>query len=371
MRLQLARAAVLACSIALAFADAGPAFADQRASSWLSVYTDDDGLTVISPQLGVRADVGEELELEVGYDVDVISAASVDVVSQASPRGYTEERHGFLAGATYSPRADRRFGARYVPSFEPDYHSHGVALFGEREWLDRRLTTRVDARITRDRVGRTGDDAEHWGTATSEVGGVSLGWIASRWTVLQLAYEVQYRHGFLGNPYRYVGVDWPGGSVMVSEVVPGRRTRHALAIGARHALSRAWFLSARYRLYGDDWGLVSHTGEYELQRAFGRDRAIVGVNARFYTQGAADFYRQDYAATVGSLPALRSADKSLASSSSVLVGVRGEARVLESDTVGQVRVVGKVELYQQVFDDVLRIAERRAVIVSLGLSTEL
>ena len=76
---------ILVATGLLLVAGAAEALAGGRASSWVSVYADDDRLTVVSPQIAVRAELREGLDVDVGYDMDVITAASVDVVTAASP----------------------------------------------------------------------------------------------------------------------------------------------------------------------------------------------------------------------------------------------------------------------------------------------
>ncbi len=348
------------------------AAADRRAASWVSVYADDDGLTVVSPQLAVRADVGDEVEVDVGYDVDVISAASVDVVSAASPRGYEEERHGLAVGALWRPRPGEVLQLRYMPSWEPDYRSHGVAVGASREWIDRRLTTSLDATVAFDRVGRSGDDPERWRDLRTVAGRASAGWVFDRRTVGQVAYELQWLDGFQASPYRFVSIAWPdaGDVVSVPEAVPDVRARHAVAVGVRRALTRQWFASGTYRAYADSWSVASHTGDVEVQRAFRGDWLVVGASARAYWQSAADFHRDAYTAATGIVPAYRVVDKMLAPSRSVLVGARVDGRLGHVARLGSVRLTGKLELYDQRFDEFSRLAGRRAIIGSVGLAAE-
>ena len=59
-------------------------------------------------------------------------------------------------GITWEPRIETTLSARYIPSFEPDYESHGFAVGVANEWIDRRLTTSLDYRLTLDSIGRVG-----------------------------------------------------------------------------------------------------------------------------------------------------------------------------------------------------------------------
>lgn len=365
MRLQ-----VIAAAAALVIA-AGAARADRRAATFVYVYSDDDGLTIISPQLAMRADAGDEVELSATYDVDIISAASVDVVTMASPRGYEEDRHGIAAGLTWRPRPGDTLQLRYLPSWEPDYRSHGVAAGAEREWLDRRLATRLDLNVAFDAVGRSGDDPSRWRALTTTAVRLGAGWVFDRYTVGDVSYELQWLDGFQASPYRFVAIGWSdGSSTAVPEAAPSTRVRHAAAVGGRRALTRSWFLSATARGYLDSWGIYSLTGETELQRAFGGDRFIAGVYARGYWQSAAEFYRAHYHAAPGTIPAFRVSDKVLAESSSVLLGVHGDGLVGDVPWLGAVRASAGVDVYEQHFTDFPWLDQRRAVNLWLGLAAE-
>ncbi len=373
MRLQLKLA--LLCAV---FAHSATASADNRAATWLSVYSDDDGLTVVSPQVSARADVGEGVEVAAKYDVDVITAATTDVVSAASPRGYEEERHGLDIGASWEPEPGATLSLHYLPSWEPDYRSHGVAAQGGREWLERRLTTRIGASVAFDEVGR-GGDMMAWRSLTTVRMNARAAWVLERRTVVEVGYELQRSRGFQASPYRFVDIEWvdpaagPGDDpilVATPEAVPERRIRHSVIGNARHSLGRGYYARSGYRLYVDTWGIVSHTADLELSRAVGWDRLLFGVLGRFYHQGAADFYTTGYRTAAGTLPEYRTADKMLAKSWSVLGGARVEMTLRPPAGLAALRGILKLEVYDQHFVDFAPLAGRRALIVSGGASAE-
>lgn len=350
---------------------AGNANADGRVGTWLSVYSDDDRLTVVSPQLSVRADARDDVEVSAGYDVDVISSATVDVTTAASPRGYTEQRHGLRASLSWRRDAATQLALAYVPSWEPDYRSHALSAQLVREWRDRRLATKLDLRWVDDQVGRSGDEMFRWRDKTVLAAAGSVSWIFDPRTIGELTYELQLARGFLASAYRYVGVGWEDGSgIAVPEAVPDRRIRHAVAGHVRRALADSWYGRAGYRFYGDSWGVTSHTGDVELQRAFAADRIIAGASLRGYRQSGASFHREHYQTTTGMLPVYRSADKLLAPSWSVLGGLRVEVAHAPRSVVDMFRGVIKLELYDQHFSRFAFLRRRRALIVSCGASVE-
>jgi hypothetical protein len=356
--------------ILLATAMPRAARADDRAAGWLSFYADSDDLTVVSPQAEARIGVGETLEVSAGVDIDVISAATVDVMTAASPRGYDETRYGARTGATWRPRADSLLAADLVGSWENDYRSVGAGAAAAREWIDRRLSTRADVRLLVDRVGRAGDATSRWRGLTTPSLSLGAAWIFDRATVGELTWELQVASGYQASPYRYVTLEWTdGGTASVPEEVPDLRVRHAAAARLRRALARRWFVTAGYRLYRDDWGVLGHTGELELQRAFRGDRVVAGLSARGHWQRAADFYRARYQVDPGMLPALRVRDKTLAESWSALAAARLELAAPRG-RVDDLRAVAKLELYDQHFIDFPGLRRRTAVIVSLALTAE-
>lgn len=362
MRLQVTLA------LALLAANAG---ADSRATAFVSVYSDDDELTVVSPELALRQELSDRLQLQASYEADIISAASVDVMTAASPHGYQEVRHGLAAGATWRPEREISFGLSYLPSWETDYDSHAIALRTVYEWLERRLEERLDLRASFDRVGRAGEPESEWRDLFIVSVAPSLSWVLDRWTVASLSYELQAQDGFQSSSYRFVPIRWSGTTtVSVPERHPEWRVRHALALGVRHALSRSWFVSGGYRLYRDSWGLGSHTAEAGLQHSTRGERVLVGLDARGYYQGAASFYEQRYSALPGTFPVYRSRDKMLSDGWSVLAGLRGEVGLGPVGFADDVRVVAKSEVYEQHFLSFEPLDARRAFIFQLGASAE-
>lgn len=366
MRLQLALCAFLLLLIP------SLAYADGRAASWLEVYDDDDNLNVISSQFSAQGEATEGVELSASYEVDIISAATADVVTAASPRGYTENRHGLSFAAQWEIEPGTIVGARYLPSWEIDYRSQGMLAEFSREWIDRRLTTSITGRYSLDEVGRSGSGEQAFKDVNTMAIGLGLGWVASRSTLLQASYEPQRHKGYLANPYRFVNVQWDDNtSVSVSEAVPDTRIRHAMAVGIKHAITEEWFLSGNYRFYLDDWGIQSHTGETELQHALEWKEMIVGFTMRGYQQSAADFYSNAYEAMVGTLPQLRTTDKMLTSSWSVLAGTRLELSLGSLSFLKNLRCTLKFEVYDQHFDKFAPLTRRFAKTAAFGASSEL
>ena len=90
---------------------AATARADDRAAAGVFVHTDDDGLTVIHPIASTRVEVADDTHVGVGWEADVISAATIDVRTSASPRGFEETRHGLSANVDHAIRPTLSVGA--------------------------------------------------------------------------------------------------------------------------------------------------------------------------------------------------------------------------------------------------------------------
>jgi len=126
---------VLRCAL-LALGLARPAqAAEGEVSTALLVYSDDDHVTVISPRLGGRAELGA-LTLDARYTVDAVSAASVDLVTAASPAGFSELRHQASGAAEHALGAGARVRVIYdaigsidmTPALETLMRNAGVQL---------------------------------------------------------------------------------------------------------------------------------------------------------------------------------------------------------------------------------------------------
>ncbi len=369
MQVALRSAALGLCLLVAAL----PVRGDGRAGTWLSVYSDDDALTVISPQLSAAVELEDRVELLAAYEADIITAASVDVVTAASPRGYEEVRHGGSLGVAWSPEPGSVYTAKYIPSREPDYESHGFLLRVAHELYQRRLDLRVDARANLDRVGRVGEPRESFRRLELAAVGVATGVVIDRSTVASAGYELQALEGFMQSPYRFATVVWSdsaGTRILVPERVPSQRVRHALAVGLKRALTPRWFASAGYRFYVDDWGIHSHTGSATLEHSTSREEVIVGIEARAYWQSAARFYRAEYAAPPGVIPGVRTADKMLTESWSLLVGGRCEVAFGPVSFFDRTRAFFRLDLYDQHFVEFPRLERRTAVIAAAGLAGE-
>ena len=98
--------------------------------------------------------------------------------------------------------------------------------------------------------------------------------------------------GYLSNPYMNVvrtGIINPNVSI-VAETKPDTRVSFGTNLQYISALTNTLSLNTTYRLYSDDWGIMSHTISTEMYYELG-SAWIFGAGLRYYTQSEADFYK--------------------------------------------------------------------------------
>jgi len=255
---------------------------------------DTDGLEVVSPSARGGFAVGDTA-VDFAYGADVWSGASIDIRTAATPH-VEEVRHEAQLGVAHDA-SDLRWSARYRLSVEPDYVSNALTLHGEVELWEGSSTLAVDLSGGGDDVGRSGDPRVHR-PAGRLSGRVQWTQLFDPETVASLSGEVVGVMGYQASPYRFValggdGTCAGGAPACVPERLPTERLRAALSVRLRRALGAHLSVGAGYRLYGDSFGIVSHTADVELSLAPDRDWLFT-YGYRFYAQGEAWFYAPRY-----------------------------------------------------------------------------
>lgn len=356
----------LGCVVAI-LALAALARADDRVGIDGHYYVDSDGLEVWHPHASATVDLGDEAAVSASYDADVISAATVDVRTAASPRGFSETRHGVGADVALAPSSTLRYGVGASGSFAPDFASGTLSarLAIEDEARVHALSLSVAGSYAG--VGRVGDQ-----TPSGETGafGVTAGWTAviSEALVLDVAAAGELALGYLESPYRFVTLyeaGLPSSTVAVPESMPDLRLRGSVRARVRIAPTDDIFLRGAYRLHADDWGALGHTAEVGITVA-PIPELLLSVDGRFLGQRAASFYRGRYE-TLPLVPENRTRDRELAGSSTLTASARLEVQlpvVLE----GRPSVFVRGELSHARLYDTWLLPERVSGVVGLGVS---
>jgi hypothetical protein len=279
--------------VALVALAVGSAHADSGFISKLQIYTDNDHTTVVSPLVQASADVAADTNVSLGYVADVVSSASVDIVTQASPTTIHDTRHQVSASLAQHFGSLALTGA-YSFSRENDYLSHTLNGSVSDELNDKNTTLALGYTLSLNTVGRAGDMNFSRGLTVNTV---SASWtqIVSPQLAAQLTYELGYASGFQSSPYRFVPIRAnldAAPDAWILETDPDTRFRHAVVLGVNRSFGDIT-LQADYRLYHDTWGITSHTVGARMFFALSPSLEL-RVRERFYTQGAASFYQDNY-----------------------------------------------------------------------------
>jgi len=227
-------------------------------------------------------------------------------------------------------------------SVENDYRSFSVGTTLKREFKNKTLTLTGGLAGTYDQIFRVGSgdtpgqltrvtDAItlEAGEKTTVDGMLGLTYVVNRRTVSQFNLGVSLSQGYLTDPYKLVSIVDANNIEyeQYTEKRPGSRLRYTFSAQVNHQEypSNRIFHGA-YRLYTDDWGIVSHTFKGSILYSLG-DGHYVEPSARLYTQSAADFYRNSFeldppslVLIPSSLPEYLSADYRLDASNSITLG---------------------------------------------------
>lgn len=250
-------------------------------------YTDNDHNQIITPLTAVTGQLGPDGEVTLGASVtyDIMTCASVDVVSAATPHGYfSEVRQEYQANTAVKLGLWTVSGGGTY-SKENDYRSISASLGLSSELFQRNTTLALSYGFTASSVGRA-DDPGFARALDSHTLSATVTQVLSPSLVAQLTYFVGVFDGFQSSPYRLARVVT---GVALPENVPEHRLRQSAVARVNAALSAEHFLSFAYRLYGDDWGLLSHT--LELGWSYVVSPVLtLNLRDRVYVQGSTDFY---------------------------------------------------------------------------------
>jgi hypothetical protein len=285
--------------------------------------------------------------------IDALTTASRPVSGIYQESANYEKRRHQLEGAV---GAGEFTGAFYL-SLEEDWRAHQAGLSWQRALRGESTLLAVDGALGWDSIQPVAEE----GSAAQTDRRMSFSTVGTWQQTLDLrtqsrvALEVGSVRGFQANPYRSVRTD----SAIVAEVHPRERLRSALSAEIIRYLDTRSSLRCGYRLYRDDWQVTSHTGSFEFKQVIG-EAAIVRYRYRYYRQGSAYFYRDDYADASG-VDGYLTSDYKLAPLASNLFGVKLEVpalHLLHLDNVfSAADVLLKVERYYTTTDFAASIVE--------------
>lgn len=269
---------------------------DHHANAGFSMFADSMDTTIWSPRVSAGTTIFGVWEMDANWTADVITSASVDVITAATA-SISETRHALaLSGRRESLLKDLDASAGYSFSIERDYTSHtGIVGASRGLWQDN-TELALTYGITLNQIGTSGTPKSTWRDST--IHNVESTWtqVLGKRTVFALVGSMMYADGYQANPYRQVPVLMSPtliGATWVPERVPDQRMRLGITPQLRRALGEQIIVSAAYRLYGDDWGVMSHTFTGDAVWTLPGDLAL-RIHTRASWQGRADFYQEAY-----------------------------------------------------------------------------
>lgn len=327
------RGALLAATAALLSVPAHAMDWDEgEAGLHFEVFTDSDHVRVASQRAAWQMDVAPDATMTVNLlhekvvvpgvtaapgsqqAVDSISGASRPIATGSDPYAdWSKMRNQIDTSVKW-----RGLVGGYYTSIEDDYFAQQLSGGAERSLFGDNLVLTLNASYGWDRI----EPAEDEDTAAPEDhkntmhGAVTATYVLTPVTLLQAGAEVSQVEGLQHNPYRNVYVD----GAYVAERHPDSRSRRDVFVKMNRYLPNRSSLKADYKFYTDDWGIESHTVSAKLNQYVG-DRVVVRYRYRWYSQTAADFYRDEYLAP-GGVDGFRTADYRMGNYDAHLFGTR-------------------------------------------------
>jgi hypothetical protein len=289
--------------------------ADTGLGMRFSRYLGSDGVSVVSPQTALSADIDSRTSVRLDYGVDAVSAASfnyatskthqadalrtvgncklchsgVDAISGAS-LNYKDSRQELAVAVV------RRVGGldvkpAYTRSQENDYLSQTLSLGLAQDFFQRDSSVELTARHSDNSIQPTWDKARIEGMQANAAT-LGLTQVLTRRTQARVSAELGQEQGFLSDPYAFIEV----ASFSLAPVAarePDERL-HAVAGGLlRQSLGWGSAVELGYRYYHDDWGVDAQTLQARLAKDLGAFTLEAGW--RRYTQTQAWFFQNFYA----------------------------------------------------------------------------
>jgi hypothetical protein len=246
--------------------------------------------------------------------VDAITTASRPVSGGLDAfQDFSKIRNEFQGDVTTS-----RVQAGYYLSIESDYFAQLVRASYNHDFLDENLNLSFGSSYGWDTI----EPLEDEDTAGLDDNRATWNWnvvatqILSPTMLLRAGGDINLVQGLQHSPYRNV---YAGGGP-VAELHPDERLRTAAFVKVSRYFRNRSSLQGNYVIYRDDWGVMSHTLEARLHQYVTPD-AVVRYRYRFYTQTAADFYRDEYEDPTG-INGYRTADYRLEAFNSHLFGAQ-------------------------------------------------
>jgi hypothetical protein len=297
-RIARALLAVLALSVAL-FA-ATISFTDDSVSLRTNFFSDNGGLVVQSPTFQLVKEMARRTVLSLQYTLDRvnippyrgisakplpldgISGASKPVNATNPNASFIKNRNEFIATLDATS-----WNATTYYSLENDYIGRLLGVGMNRDYNQKNANLSLGLSYGYDTIKPIGKKATY--TRTNILATAAVTQTFSTTAIMRFGVDISRIDGYQSNPYRTVNV-----GQYYPEQHPRHRTRASAYVKLNKHLNPAnAALWTEYRLYGDDWGIISHTIGLQFYQNLSK-RLLMRYRYRFYTQNSAYFWHKDY-----------------------------------------------------------------------------
>ncbi|MCI0694851.1 DUF3570 domain-containing protein [candidate division KSB1 bacterium] len=299
---KIIRAALATLALGAVIFAAKVSFTDDSVSLRTNFFKDSGGLLVQSPTLQLVKDIAHNTVLSLQYTLDRVNippyrgisakpvVTGIDGFTGASkPAGsdpnaiYIKKRNEIIASINSSS-----WNATAYYSSENDYIGRLIGFGVSQGFNQKNTNLSLGLSYGYDTINPLGQKTTY--TRRNILVDAAITQTLSPAHIMRFGIDISRLNGFQSNPYRQVNV--AGGYPF--EQHPQQRLRIAgyvkLNTHLKPANAALW---AEYRVYGDDWGILSHTLGLRFYQNLSK-RLLMRYRYRFYTQSPANFWRKDY-----------------------------------------------------------------------------
>lgn len=297
-----------------------PLFAAEGEMGFTNYFFGDSGSNkVITTSFNLAKKLLQQTTFLIDIELDHVTVPPITATTGATrpqrrkSEPFEKSRGQVILGVEQGIGQSWTVAANFYRSQEVDYVSTSAVGTISLDMFNKNTTWTLRGQYNSDKVGKILESGDIT-NANKYVftAALNLSQVLSPTTVLDLAYDFVFLKGLLSDPYRQVSViDDGGGTVVVDELHPDRRRRHAGTARVSQSIpSIRASLIGSYRYYGDTWNVRSHTIEVKMNKYVFND-LIFGIDYRHYTQTGASFYEEKYVGSGFEGGAYRTADYKL------------------------------------------------------------
>ncbi|CAA6813145.1 MAG: Unknown protein [uncultured Campylobacterales bacterium] len=300
---------------------------DSISISYLQYDEDNNRVSVSAPAIAIQKDFGKDYTLDVYVVSDSVSGATptyveenvvassgatsvatttsvVPVYNQSNE--FDEVRNAYTLNLTKRLENRNEISIGTTVSLESDYYSYELSG-GYLQYLDtaknRSLNYGLSAQFNEilvycasstdtevcDASSGSSEAATSIGIGTE----IGLSQILDKNSIIKGSLFLKYEDGYLSNPYLKAVKDDGVSLTLESDQRPDTRLGYGAYLSYKNAFRDNQTFQVDYRLYSDDWGILSNTVNTKYYYEATNDLTL-GFGLRYYKQSEADFYQEGY-----------------------------------------------------------------------------